>query len=58
MGKKSQEAEEQGICSSLEAAGFKVKSTSTRRNPNHVTIEMPKPVTKEFADKFNDAFGR
>jgi len=41
-----------------EAAGFKVKPTPTRRDPNHVTIELPKPVTKEVADKFNNTFGR
>lgn len=45
-------------CSSLEAAGFKVKPTPSRRDPNHVTIELPKPVTKEAAKRFNDAFGR
>lgn len=45
-------------CSSLEAAGFNVKPTPTRRDPNHVTVELPKPVTKDVADKFNNIFGR
>jgi len=45
-------------CSSLETAGFKVRATPTRNDPNHVTIELPNPVTKEVAKKFNDAFGR
>ncbi|MEM7348726.1 MAG: hypothetical protein AAF485_31230, partial [Chloroflexota bacterium] len=45
-------------CSDLEAAGFKVHQTPTRRDPNHVTIELPKPVTKDDAKRFNDAFGR
>ena len=45
-------------CSSLEEAGFKVTPTPTRSDPDHVTIEMPKPVTQEVADKFNSIFGR
>ena len=45
-------------CADLEAAGFKVHRTPTRRNPNHVTIELPKPVTRETANIFNDTFGR
>jgi RHS repeat-associated protein len=45
-------------CSKLESAGFSVRSTPTRNDPNHVTIELPKPVTKEVADRFNKAFDR
>ena len=45
-------------CSSLESAGFKVTPTPTRGDPGHVTIELPKPVTKEVAEKFNATLGR
>lgn len=45
-------------CSDLEAAGFKVHQTPSRRDPNHVTVELPKPVTKDDATRFNDVFGR
>ena len=44
--------------SQLEAEGFPVKDTPTRRDPNHVTIELPDPVTKEDADRFNRCFQR
>lgn len=37
-----------------EAAGFKVHKTG--RDPNHHTVELPKPVTPEIARKFNDVF--
>ena len=42
----------------LELAGFIVRHTPTRRDKGHHTVELPKPVTKEVADKFNKAFGR
>ena len=29
------------------------KVTKTGRDPNHYTVELPKPVTKEVAEKFN-----
>jgi hypothetical protein len=45
-------------CSDLENAGFKVHDTPTRRDPNHVTIELPKPVTKDDAKLFNEVLGR
>ncbi|HET8700956.1 MAG TPA: RHS repeat-associated core domain-containing protein, partial [Nitrococcus sp.] len=45
-------------CSALEAAGFRVHRTPSRRDPGHVTIELPKPVSKEAADAFNEVFGR
>ena len=45
-------------CSALEAAGFPVHRTPSRRDPGHVTIELPNPVTKEVADTFNEVFGR
>ena len=45
-------------CSDLAAAGFKVHYTPTNAIPSHVTIELPKPVTRETADRFNAAFGR
>jgi hypothetical protein len=37
-----------------EAAGFKVHKTGG--DPNHHTVELPKPVTPEVARKFNDVF--
>ncbi len=46
------------LCSNLEARGFEVRSTPTRSDPNHHTVVMPKPVTKEVAKDFNKAFGR
>jgi hypothetical protein len=30
----------------------------TGRNPYHVTIELPKPITDEIAYRFNQLFGR
>lgn len=45
-------------CSSLEARGFEVRPTPTRNDPNHHTVVLPNPVTKEVAKDFNDAFGR
>ena len=45
-------------CSDLEAAGFKVHKTPTRRDKNHVTIELPKPITKSDAIDFNNVLGR
>ena len=45
-------------CSALEARGLKVHHTKTGRDSNHHTVELPKPVTREAADAFNQAFGR
>jgi RHS repeat-associated protein len=45
-------------CAALEARGMKVRSTPTRNDPNHHTVELPKPVTPEAARAFNEAFGR
>ncbi len=45
-------------CGQLEDAGFKVHDTPTRNDPNHVTIELPKPVKPDDAKKFNDTLGR
>ena len=45
-------------CASLEARGMKVHPTPTRNDPNHHTVELPKPVTPESARAFNEAFGR
>ena len=44
--------------SSLEGDGFIIRRTPSNANPHHVTIELPKPITKEVADAFNRAFGR
>lgn len=38
-----------------EAAGFAVHKTG---GPEHYTIELPKPVTKEVAERFNSVFRR
>lgn len=40
----------------LEANDFPV--TQTGSNPNHVTIELPDPVTPQDAQRFNECFGR
>jgi hypothetical protein len=37
---------------------FRVHNTKTRRDKLHRTVELPKPVTDEVADKFNRLFGR
>ena len=37
---------------------FRVHDTPTRADPLHQTIELPKPVTGEIADLFNQLFGR
>ncbi len=37
---------------------FPIHNTSTRADPLHRTVELPKPVTREVADLFNDLFGR
>jgi hypothetical protein len=37
---------------------FKVHNTPRSWDSLHVTIELPKPVTKEHADIFNNLFGR
>ena len=45
-------------CTTLEASGMKVHDTPTRNDPNHHTVELPKPVTPEIARAFNGAFDR
>ncbi len=42
-------------CSEVEKH-FKV--TKTGRDPNHYTVELPNPVTKEVADTFNRLFSK
>jgi hypothetical protein len=37
---------------------FSVHDTPTRADPWHRTVELPKPVTREIADLFNQLFGR
>ena len=44
-------------CSLLEEH-FRVLDTPTVMNPDHKTIELPRPVTDEVADLFNRLFGR
>jgi len=45
-------------CAGLEARGFRVEPTPTRNDPGHHTVLLPKPVTKDVANDFNQAFGR
>jgi hypothetical protein len=42
----------------LEDAGFEVRHTPTRADPDHHTVQLPKPVTSGVADIFNSLFGR
>jgi RHS repeat-associated protein len=37
---------------------FRVHDTPTRNDPQHRTVELPKPVSQDVADLFNRAFGR
>ena len=39
-------------------AAFRVHDTPTRRDPSHRTVELPRPVTQDVADRFNRLFGR
>ncbi len=39
-------------------AEFRVHDTPTHRDPQHRTIELPKPVTPAVAARFNRLFGR
>jgi hypothetical protein len=36
---------------------FRVHDTPTRSDPLHRTVELPKPVTAEVANAFNQLFG-
>jgi hypothetical protein len=42
----------------FEDAGFEVRYTPTRKDTDHHTIQLPKPVTEEAANLFNAALGR
>lgn len=42
----------------LEDAGFEVRHTPTRSDPDHYTVQLPKPVTEAVADQFNCVLGR
>lgn len=42
----------------LEDAGFVVRHTPTRADSDHHTVQLPKPVTEDVADLFNNVFGR
>jgi hypothetical protein len=37
---------------------FRVHDTPTHADPLHRTIELPKPITQQTADLFNQLFGR
>jgi hypothetical protein len=42
----------------VEDAGFRLEPTPTRNDPDHHTLVLPQPVTREVADTFNRVFGR
>lgn len=42
----------------FEDAGFTVHHTPTSKDPQHHTVELPKPVTPEVAKLFNSVLGR
>jgi hypothetical protein len=42
----------------FEEAGFAVRYTPTRRDTDHHTVQLPKPVTEEIATRFNTVLGR
>src|SRR5438046_78189 len=42
----------------VEEAGFEVRYTPTRKDPDHHTVALPKPMTDEIAAAFNTVFGR
>src|SRR5438132_14075675 len=37
----------------FEEAGFEVRYTPTRKDMDHHTVQLPKPVTEETATRFN-----
>ncbi len=37
---------------------FRIHDTPTRADPLHRTVELPKPITQQTADLFNQLFGR
>jgi hypothetical protein len=37
---------------------FRIHDTPTRADPLHRTVELPKPLTQEAVDRFNELFGR
>lgn len=39
-------------------SNFSVHDTPTHADPFHRTVELPKPVTQQAADLFNQLFGR
>lgn len=39
-------------------AGFEVRFTPTKRDSDHHTVQLPKPVTEEVATRFNRVLGR
>ena len=42
----------------FEEAGFEVRYTPSKRDPDHHTVIIPKPVTEEVATRFNAVLGR
>ncbi len=42
----------------FEDAGFEVRYTPTRKDTDHHTVQLPKPVSAEIAAKFNDVLRR
>jgi Domain of unknown function (DUF4157) len=48
----------EALRSAIVAAGFPVRDTPTRNDPEHKTVVLPKPVTQDDAARFNKVFGR
>jgi hypothetical protein len=42
----------------FEEAGFEVRYTPTRKDMDHHTVQLPKPMTEESATTFNIVLGR
>jgi hypothetical protein len=42
----------------FEEAGFEVRYTPTRRDSDHHTVQLPKPVNEEVATRFNTVLRR
>ena len=52
------DATKPGSVASYEDVASEFNVLKTGKNPSHFTIELPKPITPEVADRFNAIFGR
>lgn len=41
-------------CGEIESSGFRIQKSG--RDPNHYTVELPKPITSETARIWNELF--